>query len=291
MFTLISTIPCSISFERGRISGNKPITDTGMFYIVPHQPEVRISRITVCVHLASGGTFLLLLVYGDPDGIKIDSVGTKDRNGQSKQRHRVFNLISCKQRNGFTSRIFYRVMHVFFFKYTHTYMEHRVYFDVFRRAWDLNRMARDQNRADFLTIMQLAVIFQHLALFSILVLVNAHTNYFDRLMANQKWASRVRFDVIVDMMILWIHGKGSCKIYVQQPWKRTTRMVMLFIMMHIIIIIIIISIIIIIIVTVIIIIITIIIIFISIPCLRFFRHNWVNVSMVYGCGVFLSMFG
>ena len=25
-------------------------------------------------------------------------------------------------------------------------------------------------------------------------------------------------------MILWVHAKGSCKIHVQQPWKRTTLM-------------------------------------------------------------------
>ena len=67
-------------------------------------------------------------------------------------------------------------MHIFFRKYTHKYMEHGVNFDVFERAQDLEPMTRDQNRVDFLTIMQLAATFQHLALFSILKFVNVHTN-------------------------------------------------------------------------------------------------------------------
>ena len=79
-------------------------------------------------------------------------------------------------------------MHVFFRKYTHKHMEHRVDFDIFGRAQDLKRMTRDQNNIDFLTIMQLAVTFQHLALFSTLEFVNAHTIYFDRLIATQKLA-------------------------------------------------------------------------------------------------------
>ena len=110
-------------------------------------------------------------------------------------------------------------------------MEHRFDFDVLGREQDLKRMTRDQNSIDFLTIMQLTATFQHLALLSILEFVNAHTIYFDRLIATQKLASQVRFEVIVDTMILWVHDKGSCKIYVQQPWNRTTLMAMFFIML------------------------------------------------------------
>ena len=47
-------------------------------------------------------------------------------------------------------------------------MEDKVDFDVFGRAQDLKCMTRDQNSIDFLTIMQIAPTFQHLALFSIL---------------------------------------------------------------------------------------------------------------------------
>ena len=52
-------------------------------------------------------------------------------------------------------------MGIFFHKYTHKYMEHGVNFDVFERAQDLKRMAREQNRVDFFTIMQLTATFQH----------------------------------------------------------------------------------------------------------------------------------
>ena len=45
-------------------------------------------------------------------------------------------------------------MNVFFRRYTHKYMEHRVDFDMFGRAQDLKRMTWDQTRVDFLTIMQ-----------------------------------------------------------------------------------------------------------------------------------------
>ena len=65
-------------------------------------------------------------------------------------------------------------------------MEDKVDFDVFGRAQDLKRMTRDQNSIDFLTIMQIAATFQHLALFSILEFDNVHTIYFDRLIATQK---------------------------------------------------------------------------------------------------------
>ena len=46
-----------------------------------------------------------------------------------------------------------------------------------------------KTHVDFLTIMQLAATFQHLLLFSILKFLNAHTVYFDRLIATQKFAS------------------------------------------------------------------------------------------------------
>ena len=78
---------------------------------------------------------------------------------------------------------------MFFRKYTHKYMEHIVDFNVSGRTQDLKRMTRDQNSIDFLTIMQLAATFQHLTLFSKLEFVNAHTIYFDRLIATQKLAS------------------------------------------------------------------------------------------------------
>ena len=85
--------------------------------------------------LASGGTILLLLVYRDPDGIKMDSARYKQtKMASGKQQCRVFNLISWKQRNDIARRIYYRVTQVFFCKYTHKYMEYRVDFDVFRRA-------------------------------------------------------------------------------------------------------------------------------------------------------------
>ena len=122
-------------------------------------------------------------------------------------------------------------MHVSVCKYPHKYMKHSVDFDVLGRAQDLKRMARGQNRTDNLTIMQLPAIFQRLTLFSMLEFVNEHKNYFDRLKANQKLAAWVPFDVIADTMILCVHGKGFCKIYVQQPWKRTTLMVMFYIML------------------------------------------------------------
>ena len=50
------------------------------------------------------------------------------------------------------------------------------------RAQDLKRVTRDQNSIDILTIMQIAATCQHLALFSTLEFVNAHTViYFDSL--------------------------------------------------------------------------------------------------------------
>ena len=54
----------------------------------------------------------------------------------------------------------------------------------FLRAQDLKRMARDQNRTDFLTIMHLPAIFQRVTLFPILEFVNEHKSYFDWLMVN-----------------------------------------------------------------------------------------------------------
>ena len=147
-----------------------------------------------------------------------------------------------------------------FFSQVHTQIHGKhSRFWCFGRAQDLKRTARDQNRIDLLTIIQLAATFQHLALFSIAEFVSVHTNYFDRVMANQKWASQVRFDVIV-VMILWVHDKGSCKIYVQQPWKRTACFISFCII-------------------------------IAIFRLCFFRNNLVNVCMVYGCGVLLSHLG
>ena len=79
-------------------------------------------------------------------------------------------------------------MHVFLRKYTHKYMERRVDYDLFWRAQNLERMKWDQNRLDFRTIMQLAGTFQHLPVSPILKFVNVRTNYFDRLIANQKLA-------------------------------------------------------------------------------------------------------
>ena len=55
-------------------------------------------------------------------------------------------------------------------------MENTVDFDVLGRAQDLKYMARDQNRIDFLTIIQSAATFQNLALFSIPEFVNVHTH-------------------------------------------------------------------------------------------------------------------
>ena len=75
-------------------------------------------------------------------------------------------------------------MHVSFYKCAHKYMKHSVNFDVLGRAQDLKRVARDQNRTDFLTIMHLPAIFQRLTLFPMLEFVNEHKNYFDRMMAN-----------------------------------------------------------------------------------------------------------
>ena len=63
-----------------------------------------------------------------------------------------------------------------FRKYTHKYMEHGLNFDVFECAQDSKRIRRDQNRVDFLTIMQLAAIFEHIALFTILKFVNVQTS-------------------------------------------------------------------------------------------------------------------
>ena len=66
-------------------------------------------------------------------------------------------------------------MYIYFRKYAHKYMEHWINFDVFERAQDLKWMTQDQNRVDFLSIMQLAATFQYLALFSILKFFNAYT--------------------------------------------------------------------------------------------------------------------
>ena len=77
----------------------------------------------------------------------------------------------------------------FFRKYTHKYTENRVEFHVLGCAQNSKCMTRDQNRIDFLTIMQLVATSQHLALFAILKFVNAHTNYFDRSITNQKLAA------------------------------------------------------------------------------------------------------
>ena len=176
----------------------------------------------------------------------------------SRQQCRVFNLIPWKQRNDTTWRISYQVMHVF--PQVHIQIHRtRSQFDVFERAQDLKRMT--QNRVDFLTIMQLAATFQQYALFSILKFFNVHATSFDRLMANQKWASWVRFDGHVVRRFRGYMTKDP--VQKQQPWKRTTRIVMPYIMMYIII----------------------------IPCLGIFRQNWVNMCMVYGCWVFLSMLG
>ena len=93
-------------------------------------------------------------------------------------------------------------------------MEHRINFDVYGRTQNLKRMTRDQNTVNFLTVMTLATTFQHLSLFSMLEFVNVvHTNYFDRLMANLKWAPQARFDAIFDTMIFCVHIKGSYMIY------------------------------------------------------------------------------
>ena len=151
---------------------------------------------------------------------------------------------------------------MYFFSQVHTQIHGKhSRFWCFGRALDLKRTARDQNRIDLLTIIQLAATFQYLALFSIAEFVNVRTNYFGRLMANQKWASQVRFDVIVDVMILWVHDKGSCKIYMYSSHEREPHALYLFC------------------------------IIIVILCLCFFRNNRVNVCMVYGCGVLLSHLG
>ena len=50
--------------------------------------NVKVSR-CVCI-LASGGTILLLSVYRDPDGIKIDSVGTNRRKWRAVSSNVVF---------------------------------------------------------------------------------------------------------------------------------------------------------------------------------------------------------
>ena len=57
--------------------------------------------------LASGGTILLLSAYWDPDGIKIDSVGTNRRKWRAVSNNVgfFFNFISWKQRNDITKRI------------------------------------------------------------------------------------------------------------------------------------------------------------------------------------------
>ena len=46
--------------------------------------------------LASGGTIWVMLVYKDPDGIKIDSVGTNRRKCRAVGRNVVFQLDSLK---------------------------------------------------------------------------------------------------------------------------------------------------------------------------------------------------
>ena len=129
-------------------------------YMRPYAKLKCTSSRCACL-LACEGTILPLLVYRDPDGIKKELCWCKQKKMASGgQQCRVFILIPWKQRNGIIRRICYRVMQIFIRKYTHKYMEHGVNFDVFD-AQGLQRMMRDQNRVDFLTIMQLAATFQH----------------------------------------------------------------------------------------------------------------------------------
>ena len=83
-----------------------------------------------------GGTILLLLVYKDPDGIKIDSVGTNSRKWRAVSSNVVF-LTWFRENNEMTlRRISYRVVHVLFLQ-VHAQIhgtESR-----FRRVWACTR--------------------------------------------------------------------------------------------------------------------------------------------------------
>ena len=161
-----------INMDLKLVCGVQIIFDSGPQAL--SQPVRSLSR-CVCL-LASGGTIWLLLVYKDPDGIKIDSVGTNRRKCRAVGSDVVF-LTRFIENNVMALLDVYPIEWcIFFRKYTHKYMEHGVNFDVFERAQNLKRMTRDQNRVDFLTNMQLAATFQHMALFSILKFVNVHKN-------------------------------------------------------------------------------------------------------------------
>ena len=141
--------------------------------------------------LPSGCTILFLLVYRDPDGIKIDSVGTNRR----KWREMVGNVdvvfITWFHGNYEIALLYVYPIewNMYFFARTHTNTWSAGSIMIFFwRAQDLERMTWDQNRLGFRTIMQLVGTFQHLPVYLILKFVNVRTNYFDRLIANQKLA-------------------------------------------------------------------------------------------------------
>ena len=155
-------------------------------------------------------------------------------------------------------------MHVSFYKYAHKYMKHSVDFYVF---WACTRFeARDvgskQNRFPYdyalTSYISTPDIISHARI----------CQWVQKL----PWSNDGKLEIGL-MSSVWRHcwyddsvGTRQRILYdicrLQQPWKGTTLMVMLYIMLC---------------------------------CyyyiLSSFRRNWVNVCMVYGCGVFPSMLG
>ena len=134
-----------------------------------------------------------------------------------RQQCRVFNLIPWKQRNGITKRTSYRVMHIFFRKYTHKYMEHGVNFDVLsvHKLWSEWRGIKTESIFLRLCNQQLHFNTRHYFPYSNLSMCT-QANLIDWWQTrNRPYESR--FDVIVDTMILWVHDKGSCKSHEREP--------------------------------------------------------------------------
>ena len=159
------------------------------------------------MHLASGGIILLLFVYKDPDGIKIDSVGTKTRKWRAGSSELAFSTWFYKNNKRPLLHI-YPIGWCMYFPQVHTQIygtQSRLW--CFGHAQDLKRKTRDQNRIDFLMVMQLAATFQHLALFSILKFVNAHINYLDRLVQTRNCPRKSGLaSLLSEWMCAWLQN-------------------------------------------------------------------------------------
>ena len=182
--------------------------------------------------LDSGGTILLLWVYRDLVGIKLDSVGTSRQKWPAVSSNVVF-LAWFHENNEMAFPKLYPIEWcMYHFASTHTNTWNTVSILMFwgvHKIWSAWRGIKTKPISLRLCTYQLYFNAWH-------YFPCSNLSMSTKTILIGWWQTRNRSDEfrLTSLLIRWfsgVHGKGFRKIYVQQPWKKTNILVMLYIML------------------------------------------------------------